>query len=173
MSVRLFAARGAARLVALAPEALYLAAPPAADVGPASGELLRGASPDAVLPGAVRIPLGELRRITAPVLGRTLDLAWGAERRRVGFPDRKSRDAALEALESALPGATRRRDRLPRAVAALPPALAGLLFAADGLRATSLRWLVDAAGLALSLLWLGVWLWRPPDRIRVEAPPPL
>ena len=161
--MKLFSLSGG--LLALDDDALRVAELPAAEAGRASEELLRGAPADAVLRDAERIPLPELVRVTAPVLGRSLDLAWGTRRRSLRFGDRKTRDAALDAVASLAPGLARSRDRVPRALAALLP------LAAAGLSAVGI-WLsnraVGAVALGLSLLWLAAWLWRPPDRMRLE-----
>lgn len=169
MSVRLFAVRGG--LLALETDGVRVAGLAAGAVGPASEALLRGEAADVVLPGADRIPFAELSRVSAPVLGRRLELSWGTRRRSVRFGDRKTRDAAFEALASLAPGMERSRDRVPRGRAALLP-LGAAALSALGLWGSASwgRRGLGVAAMGLSLCWLALWLWRPPDRMRLERP---
>jgi hypothetical protein len=171
MNVRLFAARGDVRLFAIAGDALYFSTRPGGELDRASEALLRGESPESALPGAERVPLARVRCAVAPLTGRTMDLEWESGRRRLCFHDRKSRDAAFEAVEASLPAVRRSRERIPRSAAVVLPALAAVFFAADAWRCGPASWrgLVDGAGFALALLWLGAWACRPPERMKLVA----
>jgi len=164
--LRLFAADYG--MVVIERDVLHVARLTPSEVASRSARILAGEAPgEALQPDGEEILLGEIERLEGDLGGRNLDLGGNGGSVSLRFPDRKSRDAALEAIADAAgrPLALRRVRSGGKVLAAYASMLSAVGVAAAAWKA---EW-VDAAKVAgqggIALLVLLGFFVRPRRRI--------